>query len=1630
MGRHPSASICVGVLMYANLTFHSAVAATVYVSPTGNDSNAGLTWATAKRTVQDGLNAAVSGDQVWVAAGTYAQRITLKAGVGLYGGFSGTESELTQRNWIANVTILDGSRAGIVVTSPSGATDSTCIDGFTIRNGAAVSAGGICCNSSSPTISNNTITANSANTGGGVYCSFSSPTISHNFITGNVAGAGSGCGGAIYCSSSYPIIRNNAITGNSAVSGGGIYCNSSSPAISNNTITANSANRGGGLYCDNSASPITNNIFAYNSSGIYALGTEVPTLHNNCVYNRGGVNYSGIIAGTADFSLDPQLLASDYGDVHLKSGSPCIDAGLDSAVQPSWVDMDSEVRIQAYHVDIGADEFNGSTPSFTMRIVRVSPFGNDSSDGCSWASAKRTVQAAIDAGATAGAADVWVAVGTYYERITLKLGAHVYGGFAGTENSREQRDWMLNPTVLDGQAGGTVVMASSPGCATSTIDGFTIRNGTGTLSGSYRYGGGIYCSFSSLAISNNTITGSSAIFGGGVYCAYSSPTLSNDTISGNTGGGIYCSAGNAVISECQFTGNNSDTGGAISLYNTAATITGCTITGNRTNSYRGGGLYAQGGSPTVADCQMDNNVSVGDGGGMELHSCTSTITDCSFSRNRASGNGGGVYLSEGNVTLIRCHIDHNRSDGYGGGVILNSGTFLLRECSILENTVWRDAGGVMVSAGDAILVNCLIARNACGCYGGGLRFEDSGSKALKLVNCTLSENMAAYGGGVSYGGSGGSITNCILWGNDAVAGPAIHVKSGSLAIGYSDVEGGSAAAFREGPATLDWALDNISADPMLVFDTDLHLMPGSPCIDAGTNTPPIDPPAGDYEGAARPQDGDLDGTGTVDMGAYEFAPGDPVIAMNTSTLTLRMQANAPGVEKSLVIRNRGGGVLHWQATANVPWLTVTPSSGSSQGDVHNLLARADASTLGAGTYSGLITIRESLGTSATIRVSLLIGRTLRVPSEFAKIQEAINASAEGDLVLVANGTYTGTGNKDLDFNGKNIIVRGEHGRDNCLIDCQQQGSGFHFHSAETSDAVVEGVSIRDATSSGIQCSNASCPTIRNCAIRNCTASHLGGGILCSASDPLIQGCLIDGCQVKAEPPYGGGICAWVSSSPSIVDCTITNNSALAHSYGGGISFRVGSRAVVKNCTLSGNLAMNGGALSLEGENRVQVIGCLIESNTASYGAGVYCYYNASPILLDCTLRANIASSIYSQGMGIYAENSRVTVRGSRISNHVGQYWGGAVYQTGGALDFSNCLIDGNSAKSGGGISLSGTCSILNCTFVRNSATTSYGGGLMLNGTGSVANCVFWQNAAPYGPSVSLGDSSNSLTITYTDVPPSGIYVPSGSVVTYGAGNINADPRFVDADAADLHLSRLSPCIDAGDPASDYSLEPQPNGSRINMGAYGNTSEAETSGWLIIEGYTPISRTLVSGSSFDYQFALKLRSIAATSVNSIVATLAAVPAAVQIVQGVVNVPAIPAGGSVSTQQTFTIRVDESTPASSIPVRWELAYAADTPCTQTITGLLDLASVPLPGDFNADDAVDASDLLIFVACATGPGVPYDAANLPSGCIFAGAPVPTSPIPADYDADGDVDGADFAVLQRCFSGEDNAGDPNCAG
>lgn len=331
-------------------------------------------------------------------------------------GFTGSETAREQRNWMANVTILDGNQQGSVVYSPPGVTSTARIDGFTIRNGTGNTfdgtdwkfGGGILCMSSSPTIANNTISGNSAGAsidvgfdiefengeGGGIAClGYSSPIISNNTISDNTSKSG---GGIFIATSESASVQNNIIKANQAQSGGGIFITQDNRSIIasnlialnyvnyqgqgggifsiggyqgqviNNTIVKNRISiydtdgYGGGIYCADSSPVVSNNIIAFNYSGIcsftYNSPGAMPILRNNDIYGNNLYNYSGLSAGQGDISVDPVFVDKTNDDYHITPNSPCVDSGDDTVVQSSWTDIDGQPRSQGAHIDIGADE--------------------------------------------------------------------------------------------------------------------------------------------------------------------------------------------------------------------------------------------------------------------------------------------------------------------------------------------------------------------------------------------------------------------------------------------------------------------------------------------------------------------------------------------------------------------------------------------------------------------------------------------------------------------------------------------------------------------------------------------------------------------------------------------------------------------------------------------------------------------------------------------------------------------------------------------------------------------------------------------------------------------------------------------------------------------------------------------------------------------------------------------------------------------------------------------------------------------------------------------------------------------------------------------------------------------------
>ncbi len=246
-------------------------------------------------------------------------------------------------------------------------------------------------------------------------------------------------------------------------------------------------------------------------------------------------------------------------------------------------------------------------------------------------------------------------------------------------------------------------------------------------------------------------------------------------------------------------------------------------------------------------------------------------------------------------------------------------------------------------------------------------------------------------------------------------------------------------------------------------------------------------------------------------------------------------------------------------------------------------------------------------------------------SEYPTIQAAIDAANDGDVIILKPGRYTGTGNRDIDYLGKAITVRSTDPNDpnivaSTIIDCNGTEAdphrGFHFHSEEILDSVLDGLTITGGYS----------PTV----LENVYLSN-GGAIRCKNASPTIKNCVISG-NIAGSAPYnnsGGGICIR-DGNPVISDCIFFNNTAKDH---GGAMFILGGMPEITNCEFISNRAeIQSGGASFSGwspysgvQGRPNFKNCLFFDNSANYGGGAVRHYSYRTLTLtNCTVVANIS----------------------------------------------------------------------------------------------------------------------------------------------------------------------------------------------------------------------------------------------------------------------------------------------------------------------------------------------------------------------------------------------------------------------
>ncbi len=414
------------------------------------------------------------------------------------------------------------------------------------------------------------------------------------------------------------------------------------------------------------------------------------------------------------------------------------------------------------------------------------------------------------------------------------------------------------------------------------------------------------------------------------------------------------------------------------------------------------------------------------------------------------------------------------------------------------------------------------------------------------------------------------------------------------------------------------------------------------------------------------------------------------------------------------------------------------------------------------------------------------GAIINVPADQPTIQAGINAAVSGaDEVVIADGTYTGAGNIDIDFLGKAITVRSANGPANVIIDVQNQAGsrGFIFQNQETSASILQGVTIRNGN------------------------ADFGGGI-------RIQ----NGFQPTAP-------------SPTIINCIIENNTAV---QGGGVNISgPGASPTFRNvqildntATTPANIGVGGGGLRAArttGTTTVTIIDSLIDGNSSTGSGGGILIGRATLNLIKSTVSNNSTTGYNGGGIAVNGgqDNNDLTI--GQFANaiiHSSSIFGNRAWQKGGGLRFDhilptqtlevvNTLIYDNISSddplgaAGDGAAIDAWQAsplIVNTTITGNVEADDKS--IVFIHTDGQPNFVAITADATFANSILFGNTTAGQLVDTTQAAP-GVSTTVG--ITYsivnpfiaGTGNSNSNPLFVNTGADDYHLQIASPAIDAG-----------------------------------------------------------------------------------------------------------------------------------------------------------------------------------------------------------------------------------------
>ncbi len=583
------------------------------------------------------------------------------------------------------------------------------------------------------------------------------------------------------------------------------------------------------------------------------------------------------------------------------------------------------------------------------------------------------------------------------------------------------------------------------------------------------------------------------------------------------------------------------------------------------------------------------------GGIIEIISSGLIIKNCVFKDTSIVGSGdqhgGAIISTNSNVDIMNSKFINCLSEEYGGAIAnISSAQMTIVDCEFTSNRALY--GGVITAydSSEISLERCKFIKNSSW-FRGGVFYVDNAN--VNMTNCLVKDSYATNNYPFMYFANSWGTNNTINIKNSTLydfrsfnKGVDMNIL-GTLNITNSIFQ----LNITDTPTSVNncctltdmsaYGSGNFIADPQI--NSQGYLLSTSPCIDIGNST---GAPEIDMDGVSRPT-----GAG-IDIGCYEFLDSDgDGIPDNIET--------AAGLNPS--DNNDATGDVDGDGINNLAEYQNGTNPGNSDSDGDGIF---DNIELGLGydpmVYTKIVYVDASRSDDTGDGLSLATAKqTISAAVSISK-----NAAYE-NMILVAAGTYTGAGNKNINFAGYDIRLCSIDGPETTIIDLENTGRFLYLQLYETKASCLSGFTIKNGYSNeggGIIRVGGSAGLarliIRNCIFKDSyvddTGQENGGAILISGGDVDIYSCKFINCQADE---YGGAIFNFNGSLQVFESEFISNNSY----YGGALGCENGICLLERSRFDNNQCTYRGGVFHFTNAD-IAIKNCLIKNSSAPVGS--------------------------------------------------------------------------------------------------------------------------------------------------------------------------------------------------------------------------------------------------------------------------------------------------------------------------------------------------------------------------------------------------------------------------------------------